>query len=176
MTLHRRLLQQARILRRIQATGQVKPYPADLLMLHMGVTPAQVLTNKSHYNQTLGRIFEGLVLSAFIDHPQFEPIWQEPARMQLADLVLGGDGIELKYSVADTTPYGEKIRNRRDALRDEGLNPVVLVFRDCEKAARAFKGWQLHMGDGCIDYIERRSGQTFQQLLDAHAAFLEAQP
>ena len=172
MTVNAKLKRQAEILRRIHKSSSRRPYLADRLMDHMGLSVAQVLTNKTHYNQTLGRIFEGLVLSAFIDLPGFEPGLFN-GRRQPADVVLGVDAIELKYSIADTSPQGEKYRQRRWELMDEGLNPVALVFRDCPNAPHIFRNWELHQGQACIDYIERRSGQTFQQLLDAHSDFLD---
>lgn len=170
--IHNHLRNQSRILRRIEERPGRKPYETDLLMQHMRLTPAQVVCNKSYYNQTLGRIFEGLVLSAFIDLPGFEPGFRD-GDMQLCDVVVAPHGMELKYSVADTTPHGEKLRQQRADLLDEGLNPVALVFRDGPAAQRVFAGWELHQGQDCIDYIEEKSGQSFKQLLAAHSAFLD---
>ena len=171
MHIQNHLRNQSRILRRITPTSGRKAYASDLLMEHMGLTPMQVLTNKGYYNQTLGRIFEGLVHSAFIDLPGFEPGVMD-GDMQLCDLVVAPHGIELKYNVADTTPLAQKVRQQRNDLLEEGLNPVALVFRDGPAARRVFAGWELHQGQGCIDYIERVGGQSFSQLLAAHADFL----
>jgi hypothetical protein len=171
MQIHNHLRNQSRILRRITPTSGRKTYSSDLLMEHMGLTPLQVLSNKTYYNQTLGRIFEGLVLSAFIDLPGFEPGVTD-GDMQLCDVVVAPHGMELKYNLADTTPLAQKVRQQRNDLLDEGLNPVALVFRDGPAARRIFNGWELHQGQGCIDYIEKISGQTFSQLLAAHADFL----
>ena len=126
-----------------------KAYNSDLLMEHMGLTPMQVLSNKGYYNQTLGRIFEGLVLSAFIDLPGFEPGVMD-GDMQLCDVVVAPHGIELKYNVADTTPLAQKIRQQRNDLLEEGLNPVALVFRDGPAARRVFAGWELHQGQAAL--------------------------
>jgi hypothetical protein len=172
LTVGANMRRQAELLRRIQKNAKRKPYPSDLLLEHMGLSVGQVLQNKAHYNQTLGRIFEGLVMSAFIDLPGFQPGLKN-GHLQPADVVLGKEAIEIKYSIADTTPDGEKYRIRKHQLSSQGLTPVALVFRHCPSAVRVFRGWQLHMADDCIAFIEQRGGQSFQQLLNAHNDFLD---
>jgi hypothetical protein len=153
---------------RVAATGEGGHDP---LMDVFGIKPEQKAGEAQFWGRELGMCWERLVIGCFASHPRYRP-GVTRGREQLCDLVVGHDAIDTKYRVGsgDAGTLG-KIVAHGAALSAQGLEPMLLVFRDDSLAAARSRlskgGWRLIEGAAALDWVRENSGVDLVALLRA---------
>lgn len=141
--------------------------------------PANEIPDQNHaFMASMGRLFERLVDEIFYrSRPSlYSNEWKsdEPKIATLGltgkiptDIKVGASAIEIKYRY--NSGQGRTLQlNGAASLKALGYHPVFLMLRRHPENERDFaaKGWSVHAGQDCLDYIEAHTGVNLVRILE----------
>lgn len=136
---------------------------SDVLMEALGVTPTQKLDNRQYWGRELGMCWQRLVVEVCKEtRADFKPALRigndEPC-----DLIIGSIAIDTKYRIGSgDSGTHKKLRSYAAQLKDQGLEPVLLILREdnlpgavhsCEQG-----GWRILTGDASFEFVKQETG------------------
>lgn len=141
----------------------------DLLMDLFGITPELKRENKQYWGRELGMLFELLVIEIFSHVKGFKPKEKEGLDSPY-DFILNGLAIDTKYRVGSGDAGTlKKFKSYGKLLSKQGYKPVILLLRkdNLNAALTALKvgGWELYIGDECLEFIHIFSDFDFKKFL-----------
>ena len=149
----------------------------DLLMDAFGITPQLKRENRQYWGRELGKCWESLVIEACRGVDTFQPALRigddEPCDLRVANYA-----IDTKYRVGSgDSGTLKKFKQYGPLLKEHGYTPVFLFLREdnlpaamtaCQRGE-----WEIYIGQGSFDFIQRVSGFDMKDYLTRKArAFL----
>jgi hypothetical protein len=166
------------ILRKYQTAFKAKVHTkttasSDILMETFGITDKMKDENKQYWGRELGKCWEGLVIEACRNLPNFQPALRigsdEPC-----DLRVGQYAIDTKYRVGSgDSGTLKKFKEYGQLLKNNGYIPVFLFLREdnlpAAMTACQTGGWTIYTGDNSFEFIKQISGFNIKNYLISNA-------